>query len=106
MYRVPAGIHTKGEITLMTYYTIVHKTVTCPHWKEEVTLNGKYRLADDTDKATFSHSICPIVENSKLPLHKQDPEFKLMRCPNDDNRCELLDRFKKIINIRTDGYSQ
>lgn len=90
----------------MTYYTLVGKTVTCPHWKEKITLSGKYRLVDDTYEAVFLHSTCPIVENSNLPLHKQVPELKLMRCPNDDDRCELLNQFKKNINIRTDGYSQ
>ncbi|PXV85130.1 hypothetical protein C8E03_11954 [Lachnotalea glycerini] len=90
----------------MTYYTIVGKTVTCPHWNEKITLKGKYLLSSDTDIAKFLYATCPIVENSKLPLSKQINNFKLLRCPNKDNRCELLDQFKKVININTDGYSQ
>lgn len=90
----------------MTYYTIVGKNVTCPHWNEKITLKGKYLLSSDTDEAKFLNSTCPIVENSKKPLVKQVNDFKLLRCPNKNNRCDLLDQFKKTININTHGYSQ
>ncbi len=90
----------------MFFYTTVGKTVTCSHWNKTITLSGKYRLSGNSDEAKFLHSTCPIVENSKLPLHSQITELELMRCPNESNHCELLDQFKKNINLNIDGYSQ
>ena len=81
------------------YYTYCSKTVTCPRWDIAVTLSGKYRLADDSFSAYFINAKCPIVENSKLPLSKQEPDLKLLRCPHADNTCELLSSFSKVIDI-------
>lgn len=82
----------------MTYYTLVHKTVICPQWHEEITLTAKYHYFDPERPllATFSYATCEIIENLKLPLYKQDPRLKLFRfCSHSD--CPLLHDFEKQI---------
>lgn len=88
----------------MTYYTTSSKCVTCPKWNVKVSLCGKYRFLDDNNPfiATFVNATCPIIENSKLPLYKQDKKYALMCC-NDD--CSLLTEFLPTIDTRQD-YSQ
>ncbi len=89
----------------MMYYTTTGKTVLCPVWNVEVTLNGKYIFCDDSNPyiAKFSNATCPIVENSKLPLYKQDKSYKAMFC---HKQCELLYDFFPTIDTRKDSYSQ
>ena len=81
------------------HYTYCSKTVTCPRWNIPVTLSGKYRLSDNSSNAYFVNATCPIVENTKKPLAKQESDLKLLRCPNADNTCELLSSFSKVIDI-------
>lgn len=86
-----------------TYYTIIGKTVTCPKWNVKVTLDGKYRLSDEKGKEYEGHFMfasCPIDENSRIPLHKQRMEYKMMYCPNSDS-CNYLREFAKCVDVRT-----
>lgn len=86
-----------------SYYTLMGHTVTCPAWHVKVTLDGKYRLFNEQGKeyeGYFASATCPIIENSKLPLYKQRPEYKLMRCPNPDN-CNYLKEFAPRVDVRT-----
>jgi hypothetical protein len=88
----------------MAYVTLIGKRVTCPKWHVPVTLDGKYMFSESNEyEAVFLCSMCPIVENSKLPLHKQCKEYKLMRCLEHD-RCELLRDFPPKVDVRN-GYS-
>jgi len=92
----------------LQYYTYCNKFAHCPKWDIDISLRGKYRFSDNPETpntATFLYATCPIVENSKLPIHKQEPELKLMRCPESDS-CQFLQEFKPVIDIDKDGYSQ
>ncbi len=84
-----------------SYYTLIGKTVICPKWDVKVTLQGKYRLSAEKEQTGyFVSASCPITENSRLPLHKQCPEYKLMRCPNSDT-CKYLKEFAPCVDINT-----
>ena len=92
----------------MSYYTLVHKCVVCPYWNISIMLEAKYHFVEDSEsphEARFVYAKCPIIENSRLPLSKQEPEYKLLRCPY-DSPCEFVNSFKKTINISKDGYHQ
>ncbi len=83
----------------MSYITYQSKTVRCPKWNIDVHIKGKYRYTDNPDnvlEARLMVTFCEIMENGKLPLNKQKPELKLMRCNN--SNCELLNSLPKIIN--------
>ena len=56
----------------MVRYIEIPKPVHCPKWGIDICLLGKYYLSDDMDSSVgeFKSASCPIVENSKLPLHK------------------------------------
>lgn len=88
------------------YYTICEKTVVCPYWNISVTLQGKYKIVDDSCMVHLINATCPVIENNKLPLNKQDSSLKHMKCPESTIGCDLLSSFKPIINIDKDGYSQ
>lgn len=87
------------------YSTIVNKTVNCSKFRDPITLSAKYKYINDTFEATFMYASCPIVENKKLPEHKQNRELIFHYCFDSEN-CEFLKSFKSRINIKIDGYSQ
>lgn len=91
----------------MTYYTTIHRKCRCPLWLENISIEAKYYFLDDTQEylAKFSRATCPIVENLRLPLHKQNKEFSFFRYCNVDD-CPCLKGFKANIDVRKDGYSQ
>ena len=89
----------------MIYTTISTKSVICPKYNESLLLSGKYKLTQDSYEATFMYATCPVVENCKLPYHKQNKDLALLYC-NDSLNCSLLKDFKAKINISIDGYSQ
>ena len=83
----------------MVRYIEIPKPVHCPKWEIDICLLGKYYLSDDVDSSVgkFKSASCPIVENSKLPLHKQETEYKLLRCL-EYLQCPLLKDFSEEIN--------
>ena len=87
----------------MSTYTILRKTIFCPCLKENVSLKGKYLLPDNSKnpyEAKFLYATCPVVENSMLPIYKQEENYKYLHCTNDNGRCEHLDDFPKIVDLR------
>ena len=85
----------------MVRYIEIPKSLHCPKWGIDICLLGKYYLSDDMDSSTgkFKSASCPIVENSKLPLHKQVAEYKLFRCL-EYLQCPLLKAFPEEINTQ------
>lgn len=67
----------------------------CPLWAVDVSVCGWYR---ETEGGIwqFLRAECPIIENAKLPLHKQDPRYKLMFC-KDKFSCPLYSQFQPKI---------
>ena len=94
-------ISIRKEVCLMVRYIEIPKSVHCPKWKIDICLYGKYYLSDNMDSGVgkFKSASCPIVENSKLPLHKQEKEYKLFRCL-EYLQCELLKDFPEEINVQ------
>lgn len=84
--------------------TTCGKNIVCPYWEEKITLTGYYKV-QNSNELNFYRSTCPIIENSKLPISKQEKRYELMRCPY-DRGCHFLDEFKPVVNLETDGYSQ
>lgn len=87
----------------MSTYTTIGKTIICPCLKIEVTLKGKYYFTENENnpyEASFRYAICPIVENSKINTYEQDDEYKYLRCPNSNERCDHMFDFPKIIDAR------
>lgn len=88
------------------YTTIISKNGICPKWKVQVSISGKYAFSEAPGEeylARYMTAICPIVANSRLPLHKQDPRYKLMRC-NEESNCPLMDAFPARVDVRN-GYT-
>ena len=69
----------RKEITPMSYYTTIGKTVSCPYLDMKVTLTGKYRFIGES--CQFSYATCEIVEKSKLPPYEQLEDTKYYVCP-------------------------
>lgn len=68
---------------------------TCPLWGLQITVTGIYgERADGT--WGFLRAECPIIKNSKLPLWKQEPCYKLMFC-KDEFSCPLYTQFQPSI---------
>lgn len=88
------------------YTTIICRNGICPKWKVAVSISGKYRLSENPGEEYIGRYMlaqCPIVENSRLPLHKQDPKYKLMRC-SDESTCPLMNGFPERVDVRN-GYT-
>lgn len=68
----------------------------CPCWKIPIGVRGWYRETQVGGEWTFICAECPIIENAKRPLHEQEPEYKLMRCPDED-ACPLYTQFQPTI---------
>ena len=51
----------------------------CPIWGVDVSVSCWYGEKGN-GVWSFLRAECPIIENSKLPLHKQDRRYKLMFC--------------------------
>lgn len=86
---------------MSTLYTTIGKRVTCPAFKEPVTLSAKYHFTDNPDnpyELYFANATCPVIENSKLPPYDQDEEWKYIHCPT--GGCNLLLSFPDIIDYR------
>lgn len=67
----------------------------CPLWSVEVSVFGWYRK-ENGSLWRFLRSECPIIENAQLPLHKQNPKYKLMFC-KDRYSCPLYKEFQPEI---------
>ena len=99
-----AVIHWDGrEVSEMSsYYTLVHKTVKCPLWLDDVQITAKYRYSDDPGSpymARFVCASCEVVENLHLPREKQDKRLALYRfC--DAKPCPFLADFQPEIDVR------
>lgn len=93
----------ENDFYTMRYYTILHKPIECPFWKCEIILQGKYYYLEDEGheyEARFSSAKCPIIENIRLPEHKQDKElsyYPFCRI----HPCEALYNFEPLIDVRT-----
>lgn len=86
--------------------TIISKNGICPKWKVPVSIAGKYVLSESPGEeytARYMCAICPIVQNSRLKVHEQDPRYKLMRC-DDESTCPLMNGFPKQMDVRG-GYT-
>lgn len=92
----------------MTYYTTVGKSYFCPMWKIKITITGNYYFFDEDNPylAKYVSCKCPILENLKLPIHKQNKEYSLYRFCKMENECLHKISFKRQIDVREDGYSQ
>lgn len=66
----------------------------CPLWGVRVAVSGYYRECEG--KWLFMKAVCPIVENSKLPIWEQDEEYKYMFC-KDRFSCPLYTQFQDSI---------
>lgn len=64
----------------------------CPYWDVEVSVCGLYR-EKEPGKWEFLRAECPIIENSKLLIHKQRQEYKAMYC-KDQFSCPLFTQFQ------------
>lgn len=86
----------------MSYYTLVHKTVRCPMWDDDIVITAKYRFVEGNDNpylARFSGAKCEVLENAKLPEWKRNKRLGLYRfCGIDD--CPHLCNFKPEIDVR------
>lgn len=71
----------------------------CPYWGVDVSVRGWYG-EKQPGKWEFLRAECPIIENFKLPLYKQNPEYKLMRC-KDEFYCPLYTQFQPSITQDT-----
>lgn len=87
----------------MGYYTILHKTIKCPFWNCELTLQGKYRFPENEEHgyiARFSSAKCPIIENLHLPERKRNKDLSIyMFCRM--HPCKALQDFEPVIDVRT-----
>lgn len=92
----------------MINYTLIGKSHKCPMWGITVHLSAKYRFFDDDNPyiAKYAYCTCPIIENLKLPIHKQNKEFGLFRFCRMEQQCLHSVEFKPQIDVRKDGYSQ
>ena len=74
----------------MSYLRV--NTGECPIWGVEVSVYGMYGECED-GTWKFLHADCPIIENSKLAIHEQDPKYKMMFCQG-KTECPLYTRFQ------------
>ena len=63
----------------------------CPLWDVPIAISSLYRKVDG--QWCLLRPVCPIIENSKLPVWEQDEEYKYMFC-NDCFSCPLYTRFQ------------
>lgn len=66
----------------------------CPYWDVDVSVQGIYGERSD-GSWTFLRAKCPIIENERLPIYEQCPEYKYMKCP-DHHSCDLYRRFQPL----------
>lgn len=64
----------------------------CPVWRVPVSVRGWYRL-DNDGHYRFLRAECLIIENSKLPLHKQTEKYLAMFC-REWRTCPLYKEFQ------------
>ena len=64
----------------------------CPVWGVDVAVHGIYRRGGGDDWY-FLRAECPIIENSKLPRWKQNPDYAWMSCKNQQD-CPLYRSFQ------------
>lgn len=67
----------------------------CPLWHVDVSVCGWYKEMEE-HKWEFLRAECPIIENSKLPLWKQEQRYKAMFC-EDEFSCPLYTSFQHSI---------
>ncbi len=86
------------------YYTLVHKKYHCPMWDIDICIEGKYHFIDDKTPhiAKFGSCKCPIIENLKLPAHKQDKTLSLFRFCRIRKECLAETLFPPIIDFTND----
>lgn len=85
-----------------SFYTLVHKTVKCPLWLDEIRITAKYVYIDNPDNpylARFAFATCEIVENLHKPRIKQDKRLGLYQFCNMKN-CPHISNFPKEIDVR------
>lgn len=67
----------------------------CPLWHVDVSVLGWYKEMQ-VNEWQFLRAECPIIENSKLPLWKQEQQYKAMFC-EEKFSCPLYSRFQPSI---------
>ena len=77
-------------------------------WKISLTITAKYRFIDNKSpyKAKYVSCSCPILENLKLPVYKQNKNFSLFRFCKMEQECLNNIDFKLEIDTREDNYLQ
>lgn len=90
------------------YYTLVHKSHHCPMWNIDLMVAGKYRFFDEENPyiGKYASCTCPILENLKLPIHKQNKEYGLYRFCKMHTECLRSIEFKPIVDFEKEGYVQ
>ena len=86
----------------LIFYTLVHKTVKCPLWGEEIRITAKYRYDSDPDKPYLAHFFsadCEILENLRQPVQKRNKRLALYGFCNVPS-CPFLADFPKEIDVR------
>lgn len=79
-----------------------YKSCTCPLYEMEIVIRGRYVPSDrgtNPFELRFTGGEYPIVANSKLPPHEQNPRLKPLVCTK-RTQCRLLWEFEKRIDIR------
>lgn len=71
---------------------------TCPAWGVPVSVSGVYKQFEN-GTWSFTRAECPIIQNSKLPVYDQAPEYKYMKCP-DPHACPLYTQFQSEITSK------
>ncbi len=67
----------------------------CPLWDVDVAVRCWYG-EKEPGVWSFLRAECPIIENSKRPLHEQEQQYKLMFC-KDKFSCPLYTGFQPTI---------
>ena len=77
-------------------------------WNLELNITAKYRFFDKNNPYTakLCSCSCPIIENLKLPIEKQEKEYGLYRFCNMQKNCLCSVNFETEIDVRKDFYSQ
>ena len=77
----------------MYYITSKGFSAICPVWGVKVGVTGTYKILSDNKSLCFLYASCSIIDNSELPIHEQDMEYKLMYCP-DPSKCPHYTSFQ------------
>ena len=82
-------------------YTLKHRWVDCPMWKDQIMLTAKsvYTDEDNPYEARFMSATCEVIENLKLPERKQNKRLALYRFCRMSDTCPHLCDFADRIDV-------